>query len=169
VPEADREVGDWLQQRGHRLSGVPRAMTCELANVEFGVADGLDWDATTDLAAVARLNEDAYGLPRGEFTEALTALTGDAVSVYLAYENGEASACVVAIDEDTDCGIYAVATRPASRQRGLASGLMKRAMSDAHRRGCSTSSLQASKAGFGVYARLGYQDLGGFGTWERTL
>jgi len=42
-------------------------------------------------------------------------------------------------------------------------------MSDAHRRGCSTSSLQASKAGFGVYARLGYQDLGGFGTWERTL
>jgi len=144
-------------------------MTCELANVEFAVADGLDWDATTDLAVVARLNEDAYGLSRGEFAEALTALTGDAVRLYVAYEHGEAAACVVAIDEDSDCGIYAVATRPTSRQRGLASGLMSRALADARRRGCSTSSLQSSKAGFGVYARLGYQDLGGFGTWERTL
>lgn len=169
VPEADREVGDWLEQCGHRLSGSPRAMTCELADVEFDVADELDWEVTTDVAPVARINEDAYGLAAGEFAEALTALTGNAVRLYLAREHGEAAACVVALDEHTDCGIYAVATRPASRGRGLASALMSHALTDARRRGCTTSSLQSSKAAFGVYARLGYQEMGGFGTWERTL
>jgi GNAT superfamily N-acetyltransferase len=169
VPEADREIGDWLKQCGHRLSGSPRAMKCELGDVDVDVADGLDWDVTADVASVARLNEDAYGLPPGEFADALTALTGDAVRVYLAREHGEAAACVVAIDEDADCGMYAVATRPASRRRGLASTLMRRALIDARDRGCTTSTLQSSQAGAGVYARLGYQDLGGFGTWERTL
>src|ERR1700753_3654676 len=32
VPESDRQVAEWLQQRGHRLSGGPRAMTCALAD-----------------------------------------------------------------------------------------------------------------------------------------
>lgn len=156
VPESDRHVGLWLQQRGHRLSGNPRAMACALADIEFDVADWLHSEVTTDVASVARLNEDAYGLHPGEFADALTALTGDAVRIYLAYEHGEAAACVVAIDEDTDCGIYAVATRPASRGRGLASGLMRCALTDARGRGCTTSSLQSSKAGVGVYARAGY-------------
>jgi GNAT superfamily N-acetyltransferase len=168
VPESDRHVAEWLQQRGHRLSGSPRAMTCALADVQFDVDDWLDWEVTTDVASVARLNEDAYGLPPGEFAEALTALTGEAVRIYLAHEHGVPAACVIAIDEDTDCGIYAVATRQESQGRGLASGLMRRALTDARSRGCTTSSLQASKVGVGVYARVGYQDLGGVGTWERT-
>jgi ribosomal protein S18 acetylase RimI-like enzyme len=96
----------------------------------------------------------------------LTALTGDSVTLYLARERREAAACVVAIDEDDDCGIYAVATRPPSRRRGLASALMRRALTDARRRGCRTSSLQASQSGFGVYESLGYRDVCAIHVWE---
>jgi GNAT superfamily N-acetyltransferase len=169
VPECDRAVGEWLRERGHQLSGSPRAMTLALSDVEFDESDTLDWERTDDVAALASLNEQAYGLAAGEFTEALTALTGDSVKLYLAHERAEPAACVAVIDEDADCGIYAVATRPASRGRGLASALMRRALTDARIRGRTTSSLQSSKAGFPVYQRLGYRDLCAIHTWERTL
>jgi GNAT superfamily N-acetyltransferase len=166
VPEGDSDLAQWLQRSGHQMSGSSRAMTLGLANVEFDGSTTLDGERTDDVLTVARLNEQAYGLPHGEFARALTALTGDVVRLYLAREAGEAASCVVALDEDGDCGIYAVATRPASRGRGLASGLMRRALTDARGRGCRTSSLQSSRSGFPVYQRLGYRDICGIGFWE---
>ena len=141
-------------------------MTLELAGRAFDVSDKLDCERTGDVAALASINEQAYGLPAGEFAQALTALAGDSVGLYLAREHGEPVACVAAIDADGDCGIYAVATQPASRGRGLASALMRRALTDARRRGCKTSSLQSSKSAFSVYERIGYRDLGAIDTWE---
>jgi GNAT superfamily N-acetyltransferase len=166
VPDADSAIGEWLQSCGHEPSGSPRAMTLDLVNRELDVSDELECDSTGDVAALASINEQAYGLPTGEFTQALTAFAADSVEVYLAYEHGQAAACVAAVDADRDCGIYAVATRPASRGRGLASALMRRALTDALRRGCNTSSLQSSRSGFSVYERLGYRDLGAIHTWE---
>jgi GNAT superfamily N-acetyltransferase len=166
VPDGDSAVGEWLQNCGHELSGSPRAMTLELVDREFDVSDELECERKGDVAALASINEQAYGLPIGEFTQALTPLARDSVEVYLAREHGEAAACVAAIDADGDCGIYAVATRSPSRGRGLASALMRRALTDALRRGCNTSSLQSSRSGFSVYERLGYRDLGAIDTWE---
>jgi ribosomal protein S18 acetylase RimI-like enzyme len=166
VPEGDSTTGGWLQSCGHALSGSPRAMALELADRKFDVADGLDCERTDDVAALASINEQAYGLPSGEFAQALSALVGDAVELYLAREHGQPAACVATIDADGDCGIYAVATRPASRGRGLASALMRRALADAARRGCKTSSLQSSNAAVSVYERIGYRDLGTIATWE---
>ena len=79
VPEGDRAVGEWLEQSGHRLSGGPRAMTLDLVAAEFDVSDELDWERTNDVATLASLNEQAYGVPTGEFAQALTALAGDSV------------------------------------------------------------------------------------------
>jgi ribosomal protein S18 acetylase RimI-like enzyme len=166
VPERDSTVGEWLQGCGHTLSGSPRAMALELVDREFDVFDGLDVERTGDVAALASINEQAYGLPSGEFALALSALAGDSVELYLAREHGEPAACVATIDADGDCGIYAVATRPASRGRGLASALMRQALADARRRGCKTSSLQSSNAAVSVYERIGYRDLGAIDTWE---
>ena len=166
VPEGDSAVGGWLRTRGHELAASPRAMTLALVDREFDLSDEFDDERTDDVAALASINEQAYGLPAGEFTRALTALAGDSVELYLARERGEPVACVAAIDADADCGIYAVATRPASRGRGLASALMRRALMDARRRGCTSSSLQSSTSGFSVYQRLGYRDLGAIDTWE---
>lgn len=144
-------------------------MTLDLVGADFDVSDALDWERTEDVGALAALNEQAYGLPAGEFAQVLTALAGNSVRLYVAREGEEAAACVAAIDEDSDCGIYAVATRPASRGRGLAVGLMRRALLDARRRGCTSSSLQSSKSGFPVYERLGYRDVCGIDNWEQAL
>jgi GNAT superfamily N-acetyltransferase len=144
-------------------------MTLELVAADFDVSDDLDWERTGDVTALAALNQQAYGLPVGEFDQVLTALTGESVRLYVAREHGQPAACVVAIDEDSDCGIYCVATRPASRGCGLASALMRRALMDAHRRGCTSSSLQSSKSGFPVYERLGYRDVCALDTWNRDL
>src|SRR3989442_9725384 len=86
---------------------------------------------------------------------------------YLARLDGVPAACVAAIDHRTDCGIYFVATAPEARGRGLATVLMARALADARERGCRTTSLQATKMGYPIYARFGYQDLGTLQMWER--
>lgn len=169
VPEGDRSVGEWLLQSGHRLSGSPRAMTLDLVNADVDMSNALGWERTEDVAVLAALNEEAYGLPAGEFAQVLTALSGDSVRLYIAREGGTPAACVAAVDEDSDCGIYAVATRPASRGRGLATSLMQQALVDARRRGCTSSSLQSSKSGFPVYERLGYRDVCAIDTWEQAL
>jgi GNAT superfamily N-acetyltransferase len=169
VPEGDSSLGEWLRESGHRFSASPRAMTLDLTDAELDVSDELDWERTGDVCAIAALNEQAYGLPAGEFAQALTALAGGSVELYLARERGEAAACVAAVEEDGDCGIYCVATRPASRGRGLATGLMRPALTAARQRGCRSSSLQSSKSGLGVYQQLGYRDVCAIGTWERTL
>ena len=45
-------------------------------------------------------------------------------------------------------------------------GVNVQALLDARDRGCTTSSLQATKAGFPVYQRLGYQDVCALDMWE---
>jgi GNAT superfamily N-acetyltransferase len=165
VPESDHALGEWLEESGHRLSGTPRAMLMDLEDIALDSADGGDCERTEDAGVVAALNEEAYGLPPGEFAQALEALAESAY-VHVARERGQPAACLAALDACGDCGIYAVATRPSSRGRGLASALMRHALADARGRGCTTSSLQSSKIGFSVYSKLGYRDVSAIDTWE---
>jgi GNAT superfamily N-acetyltransferase len=167
VPEADRAAALLLEQRGHKLDARPRAMTLELTGVDFGGAAELDWEGTTDTDVIAAINEEAYGLPAGELASAMTGVAGDPLVLYLARLDGEPAACVATVDEKGDCGIYLVATTRAAQRRGLASALMRQALRDAWDRGCTTSSLQATKAGYPVYRRLGYSDMGAIEMWER--
>jgi GNAT superfamily N-acetyltransferase len=168
VPERDREVRDWLSERGHELGPAPRAMSLELGGADLTQLDGHDCRRSDDDAMLGELNEQAYGLPDGTFAPALAGLSGDPVTLYLAYEDGEPAACAAAVDTGGDCGIYCVATRPASRRLGLASAAIRLALAEARERGCTTSSLQSSESGFPVYARLGYLDLGAFEVWQHS-
>ena len=59
------------------------------------------------------------------------------------------------------------ATLPAYRRQGIASGLIRRLVRRGRERGCTTTSLVASRAGTPVYERLGYRDLGHVHMWER--
>jgi hypothetical protein len=43
---------------------------------------------------------------------------------------------------------------------------MHTALAEARERGCETSALQATNAGFPVYARCGYRDRCAFEIWE---
>ena len=77
-------------------------------------------------------------------------------------------ACVMAtVDHGADCGIYLVATLKEHRGRGLARGLLHVALSEARERGRETSSLQSTKFGYPVYARLGYEPICALEMWER--
>ncbi|TMM16290.1 MAG: GNAT family N-acetyltransferase [Actinobacteria bacterium] len=166
VPEADRASAELLARTGHRLDGSPRAMTLELAGMQLAGAGEVEWARTRDAHALAAINEAAYGLPAGEFTAAMSAFSDDPTLLYLARVDGRPAACLAALDDDGDCGIYLVATIPSARGRGLASALLQQALAEACERGCATSSLQATAAGFPVYQRCGYRDLCAIEMWE---
>jgi GNAT superfamily N-acetyltransferase len=168
VPERDREAAALLERHGHRLDAAPAAMAIELAGPSHASAPELELDANPDPADVGRLNDAAYGY-EDQFARALELMGPDAAYVYVARVDGAPAACTVALDHERDCCITLVATLPAARGRGLASGLLTRALLDARSRGCETSSLQATKMGQPLYERLGYRDLGPIEMWERRL
>jgi GNAT superfamily N-acetyltransferase len=167
VHESDDEAPTVLERAGHTLDAQPRAMAFELAGFERRDNDGLDSIDRGDLADAARINDGAYPFPERPFSAGLATLSDDAARVYLARADGKAVSCLGTFDLDGDCGIYFVATLPEFRGRGLAGGLLARALADARERGCETTSLQATAVGASVYARVGYRDLGALGMWER--
>jgi GNAT superfamily N-acetyltransferase len=167
VPEGDEDARAVLRAGGHRLDASPRAMTRDLSEpAPAGDADR-EWEITTDTNIVAALNEAAYGLPAGEFAQAMVAMEHAPLRLYLARVDGRAATCLGTLDHDGDCGIYFVATAPEAQGRGLATRLLRSALADARARGCTTSSLQATQAGFPVYARCGFRDRCALEMWER--
>jgi ribosomal protein S18 acetylase RimI-like enzyme len=59
-----------------------------------------------------------------------------------------------------DCGIYNVSTMEQARRRGLGTALTALHAFDAVERGCRTASLQATAMAEGLYAAVGFRDLG---------
>lgn len=169
VPEADRGAATRLADAGHVLDGRPRAMTLHLDTARLASPVDLDWEGGNDTAALAEINEAAYGAPPGVFAAATTAFAEPDSNVYIGRVDGRsaAAACVLTIEHSADCGVYLVATRPECQRRGLAGSLLTRALCDARERGCETSSLQATRAGSPVYRRLGYRDVCELSMWER--
>jgi GNAT superfamily N-acetyltransferase len=86
---------------------------------------------------------------------------------YVADVDGEAAACLQILPVDRDALVLLVATLPEARGRGLAGRLLHRALWDAREAGCDMSSLQATRAGEPVYARLGYESHGALQMWEK--
>ena len=164
VPDEDRATAAWLEQAGHHMAGSARAMIMDLASLS-GERSGVTSERAKDAATLASLNEQAYGLPAGELASVTPALKARS-DFYVARDAGEPAACAAALDEGGDCGIYLVATQPASRKQGLAAGLVRQALLEARSRGCSSSSLQSSAVGFSVFQRLGYRDCGALEIWE---
>jgi GNAT superfamily N-acetyltransferase len=157
-----------LQSAGHRLDGRAAAMGAALddldltAGVELALAPDPDW------ATVARINDGAYGLGAADgFVSALEHVEDPEAGLYVALVRGEPAAAVVARRRDGDCGMCLVATLPPARGRGLARELMRLALRDAQRAGCTTTTLEASAMGQPVYEALGYRALGWLEMWER--
>jgi GNAT superfamily N-acetyltransferase len=171
VPDDDAAAAAALGDAGHVLDGRPRAMTLSLpAPTASAPPSRVDWACRRDPAALAELaeiNEQAYGAPAGIFAAAMTAFANPDANVYFARVDGVAAACLVTVEEAGDCGVYLVATRPVYRRQGLAGALLAQSLRDARDHGCATSSLQATRAGYPVYRRLGYADIGEISMWER--
>jgi GNAT superfamily N-acetyltransferase len=166
VPEEDREAAQLLGRCGHVLDADPAAMALELERFQPSPAGSVEIDPNASPADLARINDAAYGY-EGDFARGLGRMHAEGAHSYTAIVDGQPLACMMTLDHAGDCCVILVATLPEARGRGLATELMTRALVDARERGCTTTSLQATKAGEPIYARLGYRNLGPIQMWER--
>ena len=118
-------------------------------------------DRTDDLGWVGALNDRAYGLTDRRLERHFGFIAPTAVNAYRVGKRATAAA----LDHDGDASLFFVATSPAYRRRGYATAAVKAAMADAAQRGCTTASLLATREGAGLYARLGFADLGEARLW----
>jgi GNAT superfamily N-acetyltransferase len=168
VPEVDRNAAKLLEAAGHVLDATPTAMILDLAALPDPDGSELDWDSDAAVEDVSRINDLAYGFEIGEFGGALMRRPAQVpLRLYQARVDGRPACVLGTVDDQEDCGVYLVATLKDYRGRGLARRLMHAALAEARDRGMRTSSLQATKFGYPVYERLGYEPICGIEMWER--
>ena len=164
VPPDDAAAATALEAAGNVLDAEPMAMARELDGVEPPAAEELDLVAEPSPADVAGVLDGAYGW---EGVGRALVRWHDGYHPYLALADGRPAVTLGIHDHDGDAHVTLVGTLEAARGRGLATRLMRRALADARERGCTTTTLVATKMGRPVYARLGYRDLGRVQMWER--
>jgi len=162
VHEDDARAQELLSSAGHVLDAEPMAQARPLEGIEPPAEEGLDLVANPTVADFDPIVEGAYGW--SGFGAAMERLP---FHPYAARHEGRPAACLGIFDHDGDAGVELVGTIPEARGRGLASRLLLRALADAGKRGCKTTTLQATRAGYPVYSRLGYRDFGRVQMWER--
>lgn len=166
VPGHDEATRSLLQEAGHVLDADPAAMVADLATVEPPRDNDPECDPEPRFEALGQLNDLAYGTG-DQLAKAIGEGPGDPGHLYVAREGGEPTAGLVTADHGGDTSLWWVATAPAARGRGLASGLIRRALADGRERGNDISTLQSTKLGQPVYEALGYRAFGVCEMWER--
>jgi GNAT superfamily N-acetyltransferase len=172
VHDGDAEAAALLERRGHVLDAAPTAMALDLTErppvrpPQVGLPA---WTATGSLADVGAVNDRAYPWGGDSFSRAFTRVPDGEVGLYVAHENDAPIACTAAIDSGANTEVQMVAVVPEARGRGLAGKLIAHSLADAVERGARTSTLVATKLGYPVYAKLGFEPLGVLEMWERRL
>lgn len=162
VPPGDDATGRFLERRGHKRDATPEAMALDLTS--YDPPDQLPTPERGTLDQLARINEAAYPWRDGSMERAVGGLrSNDDLHIYVS----EQASVLGILDHDGDASVVLVATLPEAQGRGLSSRLLAAALVEARERGNDISTLQATKMGEGVYARLGYERLGAFGMWEK--
>jgi GNAT superfamily N-acetyltransferase len=150
VHEGDQAMREDLQARDYALAESTRAMGMDLSDLR------VPRPAIT--LAASRWSEylRILGVPPGFARRA----DRDLFHVLIAAPDGVGVAAAMAFDCGDDCGIYNVATLEHARRRGLGTALTALLAHDAIARGCRTASLQSTPMAEGIYAALGFRDLG---------
>jgi ribosomal protein S18 acetylase RimI-like enzyme len=166
VPHYHERAKRALADAGHVLDADPEAMIASLDDVEPPRPGDPEPDPEPTRGDLARVNDLAYGTG-----DAFARLFGDGPPTdgftWVAREDGHAVATTVSVHHRGDCSIWWVATVPQARGRGLASGLIRRALAHGRGHDCEITTLQATKMGQPAYERLGYRGLGAIEMWER--
>jgi len=168
APEGDGASLALLESRGHAFDGAPRMMGLDLASFEppeptCEVIRGFGWER------LATLNDAAYGYEEGTHRGAIGDLPPPGSAIFGARWGDEDASALLTLEVGSDSAVMLVATHPRARGNRLASTVLAAALADARERGLRSSSLQASAKGAGLYARLGYEDLGAVTLQERRV
>jgi N-acetylglutamate synthase-like GNAT family acetyltransferase len=170
--EGDAQSAALVERNGHALDGQPVAMAVDLADhpPQRPADDALPaWTREGSLADVGAINDRAYPWGGDSFSRALTQLPEGEVHLYVAHDDGEPIACTATIDSGSNSEVQMVAVVPEARGRGLAGKLIAHSLADAVERGATTGTLVATKLGYPVYSKLGFEPLGVLEMWERRL
>jgi ribosomal protein S18 acetylase RimI-like enzyme len=168
-PEGREQAASLLESRGHVLDAEPLAMARARDGALERTADSIpaDWTAQGEIADVGRINDRAYGFGADSFARSLVSFPEETIHVYVARADGEPVACVGMVDSDGNSEVQMVAVVPEARGAGLAGKLLAHGLADAAERGNRSSTLIATKLGYPVYKRLGFEPQGSFQMWER--
>jgi GNAT superfamily N-acetyltransferase len=166
VPDYHERAKRLLADAGHVLDADPAAMIASLDELEPPRDHDPEPDPEPKLEDLARVNDLAYGTGDA-FARMMGEGPADQGVTWLARVDGEPVASTVSFHHGGDCSIWWVATVPEMRGRGLAAGLMRRALAHGREGGCEVTTLQATKLGEPVYERLGYRSFGAIEMWER--
>jgi ribosomal protein S18 acetylase RimI-like enzyme len=123
------------------------------ADLDIRPVDSSNW--TEHLATIAA----ALGMPGdllpGIFDSAL--LDDETYVARNVYVDGEIAATAAVIVTDKVAGVYNVATPERFRRRGLGEAATRAVIADGVRRGCTSTTLQASEMGYPIYERMGFR------------
>lgn len=167
------DLGRRLTAAGFRHVDASPCMSLDLGSalVEVGgLGDGGITIATIANEADARVWSDVLGVASGLPQAFSDAYVPFAVEVaqnpsgplrnYGLWLDGDLVATSSLALNDGVAGIYNVATLPHARRKGFATVLTAQAIRDGRELGASVAILQSSKAGFGVYRSLGFEQVG---------
>jgi ribosomal protein S18 acetylase RimI-like enzyme len=168
-PEGREAATALLSDRGHVLDADPAAMARTLAEPPpRPPADALeDWTADGDMTDVGNVNDRSYTFGTDSWSRVLDGLVLDDAHIYVERHGGEPVACLIIVDWDGHSDVQMVAVVPAARGAGLAGKLLAHGLADAAERGSKSVTLIATKLGYPVYRKLGFEDVGVFQMWER--
>jgi ribosomal protein S18 acetylase RimI-like enzyme len=165
IDAANAEEADALRSKGLVLDSTPVLMAAALDDIA-GLMDPPAAEPITP-HEVGIVNDAAYGYAQPTLTRTLSAFPPDAPRSYGVRVDDEIASTVMIVDAGRDAFVTLVATLPSRRNRQLATGVLRHALADAAARGQTTTSLQASRQGQGIYARLGYRPLGEVHLYEK--
>ncbi len=150
--ESDEPANAEMLRRGFRVDMTTRAMAMSLDDIAVPVPEielgPPDWDEYLRIIEV----------PEGM----LTRVDPGGFHVTVARVEGDGVAAGMACDHHGDCGIFNVGTLEHARRRGLGTALAALMLHRARDRGCTTASIQATEMAEGIYAAVGFRDLGRF-------
>jgi GNAT superfamily N-acetyltransferase len=167
------DLGLYLLAAGFRHVDASPCMALDLASDSLdpaGRIEGTPGIATISSEPDARVWSEVLGigsaLPQA-FCDAYLPFVVDVAKNpqgplrnYGLWLDGEMVATSSLAFDDGVAGIYNVATLPHARRKGLATALTAHAVREGRGLGALVATLQSSKAGFGVYKGLGFQQVG---------
>jgi ribosomal protein S18 acetylase RimI-like enzyme len=87
-------------------------------------------------------------------------------SGYVGYSDGRAVTTVAIVLAAGAAGVYSVSTAPAFRRHGYAEALMRHVLAEyARERGIERTVLQATRAGYAMYQKMGYREVTRFSVY----
>jgi GNAT superfamily N-acetyltransferase len=165
------DLGTRLERQGFANAGNSPAMAVDLRALseEPSRIPGLSVAPVGDLDELrrwARVAAIGTGFPE-RFYEELVALEvgvgleprGRLYTRYIAYQDGEAVGTSALLLHADVAGIFAVATIPRARGRGIGTALTLVPLLEARWRGYRVGTLQATPMGLPVYRRLGFLEV----------